>query len=232
MVNQFFLSDNVPIKAPTQLGIAHPGLVETFQTSNRSVTTVAKRRSRSGRDVQRSNDLSAISHSPYTLPSSVSSNPCICLPAGAGHSLVPSEAEGYENSRGVGGFFPFWNRSFLCVLCVSAFEYSPPFALQLGIEHPEPPGTAGCRPLSRPPLRASALSASLRYLLRLLALQLSIEDPERLGTVDCQPRPRAPCLFPTDVFYLFRAGQHSPSLAEVGPVGFGFTRHESPVTSH
>jgi hypothetical protein len=35
------------------------------------------------------------SHLPYTLPSSVSCNPFIC------HS--------YENTRGVEGFFPFWN---------------------------------------------------------------------------------------------------------------------------
>jgi len=36
-------------------------------------------------------------HSPYTLPSSVSSKSCVC------HS--------YENCRGVGVFFPFWNRT-------------------------------------------------------------------------------------------------------------------------
>jgi hypothetical protein len=55
MVNQFFLTCNTPIEAPTQLAIAHPDLVETFQPSNRSVTAVAERRSRSGRDVQRAN---------------------------------------------------------------------------------------------------------------------------------------------------------------------------------
>jgi len=41
--------------------------------------------------------LPQTSHLPYTLPSSVSSNPFIC------HS--------YENTGGVGVFFPFWNSS-------------------------------------------------------------------------------------------------------------------------
>ena len=44
---------------------------------------------------------SPASHSPYTLPSSVSRKPCIC------HS--------YENSPGVGVFFPFWKS--LCGHC-------------------------------------------------------------------------------------------------------------------
>src|SRR5882762_4980693 len=39
-----------------------------------------------------------ISSFPYTLPSSVSRNPFICLPAVAGHS--------YENTRGCGGILP------------------------------------------------------------------------------------------------------------------------------
>ena len=43
----------------------------------------------------RRSDLSRTSHSPYTLPSSVSSKSFTC------HS--------YENCRGVGAFFPFWN---------------------------------------------------------------------------------------------------------------------------
>jgi hypothetical protein len=42
--------------------------------------------------------LSLSSHSPYTLPSSVSCKSCIC------HS--------YENTGGVGVFFPFWNAPF------------------------------------------------------------------------------------------------------------------------
>jgi hypothetical protein len=149
MVNQFFLSDYVPIEVPVQPGIEDLGMVATSE---------------------RANGFSSIFHSPYTLPSSVSSNPCIC------HS--------YENMGGVGGFFPFWNRSFLCVLSVSAFSSSSSFDLQLRTNN----------------------------------LQLRT--------------PPAPCLFLTDVFYLFRTGQRSPSLAEVGPVGFVFTRHESPVTSH
>src|SRR6266446_2627994 len=41
----------------------------------------------------------SIFHLPYTLPSSVSRNPFVC------HS--------YENTRGVGVFFPFWNVLFV-----------------------------------------------------------------------------------------------------------------------
>ena len=53
----------------------------------------------------------------------------------------------------------------LCALGVSAFNSSSCFDLQLRIEDPERLGTVDCRPLAKPPLRASALSASLRYLL-------------------------------------------------------------------
>jgi hypothetical protein len=55
MVNQFFLSGNLPIEAPTQLGVGDLALLRT-----------------------RANRLSAIFHLPYTLPSSVCCKSFVC----------------------------------------------------------------------------------------------------------------------------------------------------------
>jgi hypothetical protein len=50
------------------------------------------------RVLQHSNELLPISHLPYTLPSSVSRKSFGCC--------------SYENTGGVGVFFPFWNESY------------------------------------------------------------------------------------------------------------------------
>src|SRR5260370_8584077 len=48
-------------------------------------------------------------HLPYTLPSSAGCNSFVC------HSLVLSEAEGYENCLAAGVFFPFRNHSYTVI---------------------------------------------------------------------------------------------------------------------
>jgi hypothetical protein len=68
------------------------------------------------------------SHLPYTLSSSVSSNSFAC------HS--------YENTRGVGVFFPFWNSACLATLQMSNGRYDLGYLLPTPVTSHESPVTS------------------------------------------------------------------------------------------
>src|SRR5258707_4691995 len=68
-------------------------------SSQESLSLCAAPNVRTFRRANASTRFPSIFHLPYTLPSSVSRNPFVC------HS--------YENTRGVGVFFPFWNVPFV-----------------------------------------------------------------------------------------------------------------------